>query len=54
MAFRRLVALLGGTANVADLAESLLDWPDETRGESRRRRWVFDYYGQASPPHTRR
>lgn len=44
-AFRRLVALLRNKANVSDLSESLMDWPDEWRGESRRRRWAFDYYG---------
>jgi CRISPR system Cascade subunit CasB len=48
IAFRRLVALLGKKANVADLAESLLDWPDERRGAARRKRWAFDYYGASS------
>ena len=48
IAFRRLVAVLGKKANVADLAESLLDWPDEWRGGERRRRWAFDYYGAGS------
>jgi CRISPR system Cascade subunit CasB len=43
--FRRLVALLDNKANVADLAETLLEWPDEKRGDSRRTRWAFDYYG---------
>jgi CRISPR system Cascade subunit CasB len=47
-AFRRLVALLGERANVADLAESLLDWPDEKRADRRRTRWAFDYYGAAT------
>lgn len=45
VAFRRLVAVLRGKANVVDLAESLLDWPDEDRGDQRRTRWAFDYYG---------
>jgi CRISPR type I-E-associated protein CasB/Cse2 len=45
IAFRRLIALLGKKANVADLAETLLDWPDERQGDVRRRRWAFDYYG---------
>jgi CRISPR system Cascade subunit CasB len=45
IAFRRLVALLDHTANVADLAECLFDWPDELRGDSRRTRFAFDYYG---------
>jgi hypothetical protein len=35
-------------ANVADLAESLLDWPDHARGDQRRRRWAFDYYGASA------
>jgi CRISPR type I-E-associated protein CasB/Cse2 len=34
IAFRRLVGLLDKKANVADLAESLLDWPDAVRGDS--------------------
>jgi CRISPR type I-E-associated protein CasB/Cse2 len=50
-AFRRLVALLDRTANVADLAECLFDWPDEFRGDQRRTRFAFDYYGaDASAP----
>lgn len=48
IAFRRLVALLGKEANVADLAESLFDWPDEFRGDGQRTRWAFDYYGAGS------
>jgi CRISPR system Cascade subunit CasB len=47
IAFRRLVALLDDKANVADLAASLLDWPDAVRGDRRRTRWAFDYYGAA-------
>lgn len=48
IAFRRLVALLGKKVNVADLAESLFDWPDEMAGDRRRTRWAFDYYGAGS------
>jgi CRISPR system Cascade subunit CasB len=48
IAFCRLVALLGKRVNVADLAESLLEWPDAVRGDKRRRRWAFDYYGAGS------
>lgn len=48
IAFRRLVALLDKKVNVADLAESLFDWPDEVRGDKRRTRWAFDYYGASS------
>lgn len=43
--FRRLAALLGAEVNVADLAQSLFDWPDSARGEGQRRRWAFEYYG---------
>jgi len=51
IAFRRLVALLGGKVNVADLGKSLLDWNDEERGDKCRTRWAFDYFdaGAAAP-----
>jgi CRISPR system Cascade subunit CasB len=51
IAFRRLVALLGGKVNVKDLAESLLDWNDEEKGDRCRTRWAFDYFdaGFAAP-----
>jgi len=51
IAFRRLVALLGNTANVGDLAVSLAEWNREGAGDRRRRRWAFDYYnaGDAAP-----
>lgn len=42
---RRLVRLLGGKANVADLAYSIFYWGDRTR-----QRWVFDYYALGTPP----
>jgi CRISPR system Cascade subunit CasB len=48
VAFRRLVAILRKKANVADLAESLFDWPDEWRGDHQRKRWAFAYYGGSS------
>jgi len=39
-AFTRLVRLLGGSVNVAELSRDFLQWGrDETR-----RRWAFDYY----------
>jgi len=38
-AFRRLVAIAGGTLPVRDLAASLLDWSD-----GRRVRWVYEYW----------
>ncbi|MBU8546678.1 MULTISPECIES: type I-E CRISPR-associated protein Cse2/CasB [Roseomonadaceae] len=47
-AFRRLVALMSGKANVGDLAAALFDWPDRYRGDERKRRWVFDYW-KANP-----
>ncbi len=42
--FRRMVALMGNTVPVADLAASLLDW-----GEQRRVRWTYDYWGAGRP-----
>ncbi|MBT3070570.1 type I-E CRISPR-associated protein Cse2/CasB [Rhodomicrobium sp. Az07] len=49
-AFRRLVALKGGKANVADLAEIILNW----HREDRRMRFAFDYWqaGEAAPRET--
>lgn len=44
MLFRRMVALLGHAAPVADLAASLLDWNEE-----RRLRWTYDYWGAGRP-----
>ena len=51
ISFRRLVTLLGGKLKVADLAETLLDWNDEAKGDRCRTRWAFDYYdaGWAAP-----
>lgn len=45
-AFIRLVTLLGGTVNVAALAEDFWYWSDRTK-----RSWAFDYYaaGSATP-----
>lgn len=43
--FRRTVAILGGTANVTDLARQLLAWTDEERGDLSRTIFVFDYHG---------
>lgn len=43
-AFRRMVALAGGTLPLRDLARSLLDWDDE-----RRRRWIYDYWNAGQP-----
>lgn len=47
-AFARLVALLGGSVNVAALSRDFLRWEDDNT----RRRWAFDYYAAsiAAPP----
>jgi CRISPR system Cascade subunit CasB len=44
VAFRRAVALLGGTVHVPNLAAALLDWSEKTRIA-----WAFEYHG-APPP----
>jgi CRISPR system Cascade subunit CasB len=44
IAFRRAVALLGGTAHVPNLAFALLDWSDKTRID-----WAFEYHGAPRP-----
>lgn len=43
-AFRRMVALAGGTLPLRDLARSLLRWNDATR-----RRWIYDYWNAGQP-----
>ena len=49
IAFRRTVAILGHTANVKDLARSLIAWtdPDERQADIARTRFAFDYHGAA-------
>jgi CRISPR system Cascade subunit CasB len=42
--FRRAVALAGGAADGAALAEALLDWPGQ------RVRWAFEYHAAEPPP----
>lgn len=51
VAFRRLVALLGKSADVGDLAVSLAEWNRNSAGDRRRTRWAFEYYdaGGATP-----
>jgi CRISPR system Cascade subunit CasB len=44
IAFRRVVALLGGRAHVPNLATALLDWSERTRII-----WAFDYHNVPSP-----
>lgn len=38
----RIIALLGGSANLPSLAQSMYFWNDKTRKE-----WAFDYYSKA-------
>ena len=45
IAFRRVVAILGGTANVTDLARQLLSWTEEHQGDLARTRFAFEYHG---------
>ena len=40
VAFSRLVKLLGGSVNVAELSQDFLNWGNDAT----RRRWAFDYY----------
>lgn len=51
-AFTRLIALLGGTVKVDDLANAFWDWNNPWRGERIREHWAFLYYaaGTAAPP----
>lgn len=41
-AMTRIVALLGGSANIQSLAQSVYFWNDITR-----KQWAFDYYSKA-------
>jgi len=43
--FRRVVAILGHTANVKDLAHQLLAWTDGEYGNITRTRFAFEYHG---------
>lgn len=38
----RIIALLGGSANIQSLAQSVYSWNDITR-----KQWAFDYYSKA-------
>jgi CRISPR type I-E-associated protein CasB/Cse2 len=51
-AFTRLIALLGGTVKVDDLARDFVRWNHPEHGEKVRERWAFLYYGAstAAPP----
>lgn len=43
-AFRRALALLKHRGNLNDLVQSLLEWNDPYRRDTRRQRWLYDYY----------
>lgn len=43
----RVIRLLDRTANVIDLADSVLAWGDGWRGDRVRQDWAFDYYAEA-------
>jgi CRISPR system Cascade subunit CasB len=45
IAFRRVVARLGGEVNVKDLARQILAWTDEERGDISRTQFAFEYHG---------
>jgi CRISPR system Cascade subunit CasB len=47
VAFRRLVALADNTINIAELAEGILDWTNDDRGDQVRARWAFAYHDAA-------
>lgn len=49
-AFRRLLSLAGGEANLRDLAHALLDWTSRARGEEIRRRWIYAYWNADPAP----
>jgi CRISPR system Cascade subunit CasB len=52
LAFARLVTLLGGTVNVAQLASDFMTWNHPEYGDRVRERWAFEYLaaGSAAPP----
>jgi len=45
--FRRVVAMLGDTANVRDLARLILGWTDDEAGDRARIDFAFAYHGAA-------
>jgi CRISPR system Cascade subunit CasB len=51
-AFTRLIALLGGSVKVDDLARDFMSWNHPEHGDRVRERWAFLYYaaGTAAPP----
>jgi CRISPR system Cascade subunit CasB len=51
---RRALALLKHRGHLADLTESLLEWNDPFRRDSRRQRWLYDYFHTNSPDQSKR
>ena len=51
---RATVAIAGGRANVAHLAQSILQWSDSAAGDEVKSQWILDYYaaGPSAPPTT--
>jgi len=49
-AFRRLLALAGGEANLSDLTHALLGWLHPHRAADIKRRWVFSYWNADPAP----
>lgn len=45
--FRRVVAMLDGTASVQDLARLILGWTDDDAGDRTRANFAFAYHGAA-------
>ena len=54
VAFRRAVQLLGGAANVTNLAELILAWNEDGAGDRVRVRFAFDYYNAGAHAPSRR
>jgi len=49
-AFRRLLSLADGEANLRDLAHALFDWTNPYRAEAIRQRWIFAYWNADPAP----
>jgi CRISPR system Cascade subunit CasB len=46
--FTRIVQMVGGTANLADLAFAMLTWDRDTNRRSKQK-WIYAYYGVDTP-----
>jgi CRISPR system Cascade subunit CasB len=49
--FTRIIQMLGGTANVVDLAFAMLTWDSNTKHRVKQR-WIYNYYDVAMLPPT--